>query len=137
MAAGTKMFVAADTTLFVAGGTDIPQVTFNTNAPKLTLFFGGASLTFPNFKDITLNNSPPQFWLIVLPTCSLLKWTGGNFSGVIYGPTMPLVSSGNATLQGAIVATSFTCTGTFTFHFDDATAASDAKKFKMLTWAEL
>jgi hypothetical protein len=141
MIAGT-MYVASDTTLFIAGGTTIPVIYFNTaKAPKLTLFFGGPSLTFPNGvgggKDITLGNAPPQCWLIVLPTCSLLKWTGGTFTGVIYGPTMPLESSGNAELQGAIVANSFTCTGTFDFHFDDATSASDAKKFAILTWAEL
>jgi hypothetical protein len=50
---------------------------------------------------------------------------------------MALSSQGNAELQGAIVANSFNCTGTFDFHFDDATAASDAKKFAILTWAEL
>jgi hypothetical protein len=136
------MFVAKDTTLFVAGGTDIPVVYFNTNSrPKLTLFFGGPNLTLPNGvgggKNLTFNNAAPQFWLIVLPTCAQLKWTGGSFAGVIYGPTMALNSSGNADLQGAIVANSFTCTGTFDFHFDDATSASDAKKYQILTWAEL
>jgi hypothetical protein len=137
LASGSTMFVAKDTTLMVAGGTDIPVVTFNTNAPKLFLFFGGPALNFPSVKILTVNNAAPQFWLIVLPTCAQLKWTGGSFSGVIYGPTMALSSQGNAELQGAIVANSFNCTGTFDFHFDDATAASDAKKFAILTWAEL
>jgi hypothetical protein len=119
LAAGTTMFVAADTTLYVAGGTAIPAITFNTNAPKLFLFFGGPSLTFPSGPK-TVNNSPPQFWLITLPTCTLLRWTGGSFSGVIYAPNTALASSGNAELQGAMVVDSFSCTGTFDFHSDDA-----------------
>jgi hypothetical protein len=119
---GSTMFVAADSILFVAGGTAIPAITFNTNAPRLTLFFGGPSLTFPSGPK-TLNNSPPQFWLITLPTCTLLRWTGGSFTGVIYAPTTALQASGNAELQGALVADSFMCTGTFDFHSDDATSA--------------
>jgi hypothetical protein len=140
LGSATTMYVAADTTLFVAGGTDIPVVYFNTNArPKLTLFFGGPNLNLPNGigKNLTFNNAAPQFWLIVLPTCAQLKWTGGSFSGVIYGPTMPLVASGNAELQGAIVASSFSCTGTFDFHFDEATSASDAKKYQIIVWNEM
>jgi autotransporter-associated beta strand protein len=117
---GRSMFVAADTTLYVAGGADIPVVTFNTNAPRLTLFFGGPSLYMPNARNLSTNNSPPQYWLITLPTCTQLKWTGGNFVGVIYGPTTVVNSSGNAELQGAVVANSFACTGTFDFHSDDA-----------------
>jgi hypothetical protein len=136
LAAGSTMFVAADTTLTVAGGTDIPIITFNTNKAKLNLFFGGSSITFPN-GAISINNTPPQFWLFAMPTCTLLKWTGGSFIGVIYGPGMTLSAQGNAELQGAIVANTFTCQGTFDFHFDDATGASDAKPFKILTWAEL
>jgi autotransporter-associated beta strand protein len=124
MVAGSTMFVAADTTLYVAGGTDIPVIYFNTNKPNLTLFFGGPYLYLPNGvgsgKDITFGNSPPQFWLITLPSCSQVRWTGGTFTGVIYGPTMSLLSSGNAEMQGAIVANSFACTGTFDFHSDDA-----------------
>jgi len=66
-----------------------------------------------------------------------LKWTGGSFIGVIYAPTMALSSQGNAELQGAIVANSFSCNGTFDFHYDAATGETTAKPFKIIAWAEL
>ena len=119
LASGSTMFVAADTTLFVAGGTDLPVVYFNTNNPNLTLFFGGPSITLPP-GAVTIGNSPPQFWLLTLPTCTQLRWTGGTFTGVIYAPTTALSSQGNAELQGAMVVNSFNLTGTFDFHSDDA-----------------
>jgi hypothetical protein len=125
----------------IAGGTDIPIVTFDTPnptnpLPSLQLSFGGALLNFP--KNVaSIGNSPPQYWLLGLPTCNLLKWTGGTFIGVIYAPGMLLNSQGNAELQGAIVASGFTCTGTFDFHYDQATGVSSAKPFKIQLWTEL
>ena len=52
-------------------------------------------------------------------------------------PTMDLEAAGNSSIQGAIVAKSFSCNGTFDFHFDDATGGNAAKKFMILSWAEL
>jgi len=66
-----------------------------------------------------------------------MKITSSDFVGVIYAPDMDLTASGNSSVSGAIVAKSFTCTGTFDFHFDDATGGNAAKAFKILSWAEL
>jgi len=111
--------------VWIAGGTEIPVVTFDNNPakplPSLQLLFGGPSLNVPK-NTSSFNNSPPQYWLIGLPTCASLKSTGGTFIGVIYAPTTALSSQGNAELQGAMVANSFSCLGTFDFHSDDATA---------------
>ena len=144
VASGSTMFVAApDCRVVIAGGTEIPVVTFDTTfnptnpPPSLQLSFGGALLNFPKGNIASIGNSPPQYWLLGLPTCNLFKWTGGTFIGVIYAPTMQLNSSGNAELQGAIVATGFACTGTFDFHFDAATGVSSAKPFKIQQWTEL
>jgi len=133
------MFVATDSRLFIGGGTEVPVITFNnnpTNAPNLQLFFAGTTLNLPK-NNASFGNSPPQYWLFGLPSCANLKWTGGSFIGVIYAPTMSLNAQGNADLQGAIVAYSFSCQGTFNFHYDDSTGASTSKPFKIRSWAEL
>jgi hypothetical protein len=140
VAAGSTMFVGVPgCRVWIAGGTEIPIVTFNnnpTNSPNLQLLFGGASLNIPK-NNASFGNSPPQYWLIGLPTCASLKWTGGSFIGAIYAPTMALSSQGNAELQGAIVANSFACNGTFDFHYDAATGETTAKPFKIIAWQEL
>jgi hypothetical protein len=140
VAAGSTMFVSVPgCRLWIQGGTDIPVITFDNNPtnppPTLQLLFGGPNLTLPK-NDCSFNNSPPQYWLIGLPSCASLKWTGGTFIGVIYAPTMALSSQGNADLQGAIVANSFACTGTFDFHYDAATGETKAKPFQIIAWAE-
>lgn len=137
LTAGSKMFVGATTTLIVAGGTDLPLVTFNpTNAPRLNIVYGGASINM-SAPVTTVNGSPPQYWLYALPSCTTMKITGGTFIGVIYAPGMDLSAQGNASVQGAIVAKSFSCQGNFSFDYDDATAGTAPKPFQILTWAEL
>jgi len=137
VAPGSTMWVSGDSQLWILGGSEVPIITFDPNTkPQLRLFFGGANLNLPNGAS-SINNSPPQYWLIGLPTCNSLKWTGGTFVGVIYAPGMALSAQGNAELQGAIVANSFSCQGTFNFHYDQATGDTTPKPFKILAWREL
>ena len=43
---------------------------------------------------------------------------GGSFVGVLYAPYVNINTGGNATLYGAATCNSFSCNGTFDFHFD-------------------
>jgi len=132
---GTTMYVARDSVLVVTGDVALTQITFNpTNAAKLSLFFGYPNITF---QCALVNATTGQFWVYALPSCVYMKINGGDFMGVIYAPGMDLSAQGGATIQGAIVARSFQCTGHFEFHSDDAAGATEAKPFKILTWAEL
>ena len=72
-----------------------------------------------------------QFWVYGLSTCTDMKITSADFIGVIFAPTVTLTAAGNASVQGAIVAQSFKCTGNFDFHYDDGTAGNAAKKFQI------
>jgi hypothetical protein len=132
---GTTMFVARDSVLVVPGDVALTQITFNpTNAARLSLFFGYPSISFG---ASLVNGSSSQFWVYALPSCTYMKITGGTFMGVIYAPGMDLSAQGGASIQGAILARSFSCQGGFQFHSDDAAGATDSKPFKILTWAEL
>jgi hypothetical protein len=134
---GGTIYVAAPSTLMVPGNVDLSQITFGsnlTNPPTLSLFFGGSSITFG---ASLVNGSPPQFWVYGLPSCTSMKMTGLDFVGVIYAPTMNLSAQGGS-ISGAVVANSFSCQGNFRFHSDDAASTGKAaKKFKILSWAEL
>jgi hypothetical protein len=134
---GKTMFVAKDSVLVVTGDVNLAQITFNpTNAAKLSLFLGYPSITF---QAALINGSSPQFWLYGLPSCTYMKMTGSAFMGVIYAPGVYLDAEGNqgTSIQGAIVADRFHCQGGFNFHQDQATGGTDAKPFKILSWAEL
>jgi len=132
---GGTMFVARDSVLVVTGAVSLSQITFNpTNGARLSLFFGNPTVTFA---ASLVNATTGQFWVYALPSCTFMKITGGNFMGVIYAPGMDLEAEGGASIQGAILARSFQCTGNFDFHSDDAAGATDAKPFAILSWAEL
>jgi len=133
---GQTMYVSSDSILVVTGAVSLTKITFDPNTkPKLSLFFGSATVDFSAALE---NGSPPQFWLYALPSCTYMKLTSQNaFVGVIYAPGMDLSAQGGASVQGAIVAKSFSCQGTFDFHHDDATGGTESKNFKILSWAEL
>ena len=135
-ASSGTMYVAAPSILMTTGTVNLASITFAsnpTNPPQLSLVYGGSSISFG---ATLVNGSPPQFWLYGLPSCTSMKMTGVDFVGVIYAPNMDL-SAQNGSISGAILANSFSCQGKFGFHYDDATAGAAAKKFKILTWAEL
>jgi hypothetical protein len=134
---GKSMYVSSNATLVLAGNVDLASITFNPNtnaAAKLSVFIAMPNLSFT---PAIINAAPPQFWVYGLPTCTSMKITSSDFVGVIYAPDMDLSASGNSSVSGAIVAKSFTCTGTFDFHFDDGTGGNAAKKFRITNWAEL
>jgi hypothetical protein len=137
-AAAGSMYVSGTCMLLTTGAVNLASITFAsnpTNPPQLNLIYGGPSLN--GFTPSIVNGSAPQFWVFALPTCTSMKLTSGaTFVGVIYGPTVDLSAQGGS-ITGAILANSFSCQGNFSFHYDDATAGAVAKKFQILTWAEL
>jgi hypothetical protein len=136
-ASGGKMYVSGTTMLLTTGAVNLASITFAvnpTNPPQLNLVFGGSSLD--NFIPSLINGSAPQFWVFALPTCTSMKMTsGGDYVGVIYGPTVDLSAQGGS-ITGAILANSFNCQGNFSFHYDDATSGAVAKKFQIISWNE-
>lgn len=133
---GKTMYVASNSTLFVSGNIDLSTVVFDTTAtPRLDIYVAAPVVTF---SPAVLGATAPQFWVFGLPSCtSMALAAGSTFKGVIYAPQVNLRANGHASLCGAIVAATFSCLGTFDFHFDAATRGVDGKVFKILSWAEL
>jgi hypothetical protein len=136
MAYGKTLYVASNSVLFVTGNIDLSRIVFDANtAPWLKLYVSSPSLTF---SPAIIGGTAPQFWVYGLPSCtSMSLGAGTTFKGVIYAPQVNLHANGNSSLCGAIVAASFTCLGTFDFHFDAAVRDIQAQPFKILSWAEL
>jgi len=58
--------------------------------------------------------------------------------GVIYAPQTALKAAGNGNFYGAMTADSFTCNGTFDFHYDTGLAKAPRPiGVKIISWAEL
>jgi hypothetical protein len=135
LAYGKTLYVVSNSTLFVTGNVDLSTVIFDkANKPRLDLYVSAPSLSFTP----TILGTPPQFWIYGLPSCTSMNLGAGtSFQGVIYAPQVSLRGHGNSSFCGAIVAASFTCFGTFDFHYDTSSRAVQAKEFKILSWVEL
>jgi hypothetical protein len=131
----TTMSVSGDCVLYVTGNVNLSQIVFQPGA-KLELFLGGSSITFA---PTLVGATPPNFSIFGLPTCTSMVLVGGTaFAGTIYAPECDLKAMGNASLAGAIVAKSFTCSGTFDFHYDLAAGRGvTILPVTILSWNEL
>jgi hypothetical protein len=136
IAYGKTLYVASNSTLFVTGNVDLSSIVFAANStPRLNLYVSAPSVTF---SPTIVGATPPQFWIYGLPSCANMSLSAGtSFEGVIYAPQVNLRGHGHSSFCGAIVAASFSCFGTFDFHYDMATRATEAHEFKILSWAEL
>ena len=129
------MVVSSDSKLYVTGNVNLSQIVFQ-NGAKLELYLAGSSISF---SPTIVGATSTQFMLFGLPSCTSMTLTGGTaFTGIIYAPECDLKATGNASLSGAIIGKSFTCTGTFNFHYDLA-AGKNAfiSPVTILTWNEL
>jgi hypothetical protein len=62
---------------------------------------------------------------------------GANFVGIMYAPHVNLNSSGNANIFGSIAVDTFSCNGTFAFHYDlELTNSVSKTTLRILSWAE-
>jgi len=136
LAALSTLYVVSNSTLFVTGNIDLSRVVFDTgNKPRLNLYVSAPSLSFT---PTVVGGTPPQFWIFGLPSCTSMNLGAGtSFQGVIYAPQVSFRGHGNSSFCGAIVAASFTCFGTFDFHYDSSSRGVQAKEFQILSWAEL
>jgi choice-of-anchor A domain-containing protein len=131
----TTLMVQSDSILYVTGNVNLSKIVFAPGA-KLDLYLGGAAI---NFTPTLVGATAPQFSIFGLPTCTSFDLSGGSvFKGLIYAPQCDLKAEGNSSIQGAIIAKSFTCSGTFDFHYDLAAGRSaSALPFTILAWNEL
>src|SRR5437667_3474055 len=131
----TTMIVASDSILYVTGNVNLSKIVFQPGA-KLEMYLGGASI---NFSPALVGATAPQFTIFGLPTCTRMIMNSSTiFSGIIYAPECDLKAAGNSSIEGAIVAKSFSCTGTFDFHYDLAAGKNTmALPVAILSWNEL
>ena len=130
------MVVSSDSKLYVTGNSiNLSQIVFE-NGAKLSLYLGGSSI---NFSPTLVGATSTQFMVFGLPSCTSMTLTGGTaFTGIIYAPECDLKATGNSSLSGSIIAKSFTCTGTFNFHYDLAAGKNAVvSPVTILTWNEL
>jgi hypothetical protein len=131
----TTLVVTKHSALYVTTNLQLASITF-LNGAHLDLYVSMPSLDFsPTLKGGTA----PQFAVWGLPSCTYMKIVSGlTFIGTIYAPQMDLIAAGNASVCGAVLAKSFTCNGTFDFHYDFATQKNwITDPVTILSWNEL
>ena len=129
------MYVAESSTLYVTGTIDLRKIVFAPGV-HLDLFVGGPTISFA---PVVVGATAPDFTVFALPTCSSFSLNNGTiFTGLIYAPDTALAANGHAQISGAIVGKSFSCNGTFDFHYDLAfNKPKNQPPVKILSWAEL
>jgi hypothetical protein len=113
----------------------------------LDLYVAGSSIAFyPIVKSEDENGAqslavaPKQINVWGLPTCKSMVMSGGkasSFVGVIYAPEADLKATAGGDFYGAFMAASFTCTGSYFFHYDSSLANSVTPiGVRILSWLE-
>jgi len=131
----TTLLVTKPSALYVTNSLQLASITFLPGA-HLNLYISMPSLTFD---PLIIGGTAAQFTVLGLPTCTSMTLNSQNvFIGVIYAPEMNLTAQGGAAIDGAVTAGSFSCNGTFNFHYDFATAKNwITDPVTVTSWAEL
>jgi Tfp pilus assembly protein PilX len=133
----TSIYVQGNSKVYVGGNINLNQIVF---APGTTLDLYVAASSV-SFNPTVVGAMPPQFRVWGLPTCTSMNINGNSsFVGLIYAPEMNLSANGNAAIYGAVSAKSFSCNGTFDFHYDTSstnTVSASSSGFTIISWAEL
>jgi hypothetical protein len=129
------MIVTESSTLYVTGTIDLTKIVFAPGV-HLDLYVGGPTISFA---PVVTGATAPDFTVFALPSCSSFSLNNGTiFTGLIYAPDTALAANGHAQISGAIVGKSFSCNGTFDFHYDLAfSKPKNLPPVKVLSWAEL
>ena len=132
---GGTMMVTESSTLYVTGTINLSRIVFAPGV-RLDLYVGGPTITFA---PVVVGATAPQFTVFALPSCSSFSLNNGTiFTGLIYAPDTALAANGHAQISGAIVGKTFSCNGTFDFHYDLAfNKPKNLPPVKVLSWAEL
>ena len=137
----TTMVVTAPSVLVVNGAISLEKIVFAPGA-TLDLYIATPSLSFCPVVASTVAGqavTPIQFRVWGLPTCTDMDMTAGeSFTGMIYAPQADLRARGHAQFYGAFTASTFSCNGTFDFHYDEATYSYTAggSGFQIVAWSE-
>jgi len=132
---GGTMMVTESSTLYVTGTINLSRIVFAPGV-RLDLYVGGPTISFA---PVVVDATAPQFTVFALPSCSSFSLNNGTiFTGLIYAPDTALAANGHAQISGAIVGKTFSCNGTFDFHYDLAfNKPKNLPPVKVLSWAEL
>jgi hypothetical protein len=132
---GKTMIVTESSTLYVTGTIDLTKIVFAPGV-HLDLYVGGPTISFA---PVVIGATAPDFTVFALPSCSSFSLNNGTiFTGLIYAPDTVLAANGHAQISGAIVGKSFSCNGTFDFHYDlSFNKPRNLPPVKVLSWAEL
>jgi hypothetical protein len=132
---GGTMIVTESSTLYLTGTINLNKIVFAPDV-QLDLYVGGSTISFA---PVIVGATAPQFTVFALPSCSSFSLNNGTiFTGLIYAPDTALSANGNAQLSGAIVGKTFSCNGTFNFHYDLAfNKPRNLPPVKVLSWSEL
>ncbi len=132
---GGTMMVTESSTLYVTGPISLTKIQFAPGV-RLDLYVGGSTISFA---PVIVGATAPMFTVFVLPSCTSFSLNNGTvFTGLIYAPDTALAANGHAQIAGAIVGKSFSCNGTFDFHYDLAfSKPRNLPPVKVLSWAEL
>jgi hypothetical protein len=140
-----SIYVSNSCVLYVTGDFSLSHVVFAPGT-KLDLYAGGTTVPCPTLYNELTNASftlstavaPSQFRVLGLNSCTTLSMTGGDiFVGVLYAPHVSMNTGGNAAVFGAMTVNTFSCNGTFDFHYDLALKSSPSSTtMVILSWAE-
>jgi hypothetical protein len=132
---GGTMMVTESSTLYVTGPINLTKIVFAPGV-RLDLYVGAPTISFA---PVVVGATAPQFTVFALPSCTSFSVNNGTiFTGLIYAPDTALAANGHAQISGAIVGKTFSCNGTFDFHYDLAfSKPKNLVPVKVLSWAEL
>jgi hypothetical protein len=132
---GATLMVTESSTLYVTGTINLNSITFAPGV-RLDLYVSAPSITFA---PVVVGATAPMFTVFALPSCSTFSLNNGTvFTGLIYAPDTALAANGHAQISGAIVGKTFSCNGTFDFHYDLAfSKPRNLPPVKVLSWSEL
>jgi hypothetical protein len=146
---GMSLYVSNSSVLYVIGDATAGSITFapstNAGGTKLDLYVGGTTVPHPDLynelADASFTQSsavaPVQLRVLGLNNCTTFSLNGGAFVGVLYAPHVNMNCQGNANVYGAFTVDSFSCSGTFKFHYDLALKnVATTPTLKIVSWAE-
>jgi hypothetical protein len=121
LASNERMIVTGDARIHITGATMVSEFASITIATNASLqWYGGNTVSIGGNGVVNVGGTATNFSLFGLRTCPTITYNGSaRFIGTIYAPGSAVSISGTADAIGAVVAGSFTLSGTMGLHFDE------------------
>lgn len=123
------LIITGNATLWVTGNFNVTGTGYVKieNGASLQLYVGGRTASISGGGIVNANGSPTSMSYFGLATNTNVTYSGSaNFVGTINAPhasvTLSGVNGGGATVYGAVICDTFTCTGASRVHYDQAVA---------------